>query len=297
MVETLFIYWLTLIYRMLTVCFNDTEQFVPDNSYVKHPVVLFLLVVLCGITVPSMSFADGRNYNNCPEPKSDYVSQFTQGYEHLSNDRTAWGSSKVRLTRQYRNNQQMSLYTARISRFDRRGFNLGFDSYFSLGSNQGYLQVEHSPSATILPEFSLTGKFYYALRQYLRPIFGVSVRDYPSNHLSIGTVGLEYYFGSYRLAYSHNRSFNDDSFSTRSHTFQFGIYESDGSRLSLTYAIGEEVDFIRAGVTSRSDISSLVLSGLYPIECDWGILFELGHHQQGTYYNRNGGHLGVQYSF
>lgn len=216
----------------------------------------------------------------------------------LSDGRADWTRTEVGLTKRFDSERQVYLRAGRVERFNRRDADFRIGAYAPIVEHwEGHLEVQWTPSPDVLPGYGLRGRLYYSLESNLRPYAGFSVRDYSSNHVRTGSLGVEYYYDLFRLAYTFSNGTGKSDRSTGSHQFQFGVYANGGSSLAFSYSGGEEIDFVGAGRTVRSDVSYLIVNGLYRVNPDWALLFEVMHHDQGDFYTREGGRIGARYRF
>ena len=78
---------------------------------------------------------------------------------------------------------------------------------------------------------------------------------------------------------------------------QLDRYFGDRARLGLLVAGGREIDNLGQGALLISNVSSVSLSGRWPIAPAWSLLGEVGQHRLGSRYTRSAGRLGVQLDF
>lgn len=226
------------------------------------------------------------------------TAEVCSGHETLSGGRDDWSSLELTVTQHFENNDQVYLRFREVGRFGRSAEELRLGGYVNVARHfQGYLEFQDSPSSDILPENAVSGRLYYSLRNYLRPYVGLSLRNYPSNYVSISSLGLEHYFSNYRLAYTFHRSEGKTDDPANTHQVQFGYYPGSGHRFSAGYSEGQEINFVGPSSTVESDVSSVTVEALYRINQSWSLLMGLGRHVQGDFFTREGGSLGVRYTF
>ena len=112
------------------------------------------------------------------------------------------------------------------------------------------------------------------------------------------SAGLERYFGRQRAFYTLNNGKPEGAGSATAH--RIGVdhyYAEERSRVGVSATWGREVENIPPTGVLTSDVRALNLDGRHWVSAAWAMTWELGTHEQGSFYRRTGGRLGVRYAF
>lgn len=127
--------------------------------------------------------------------------------------------------------------------------------------------------------------------------FGVKHSDYSQGDTKLLTATVEKYFGPWRAGYTAYLSRPEGANWSPAHRVALSWYRGDLTHLTLSAALGREVENIPGAGLLASDIRAVALSGAVEVAPQWAVTFEGGQHRQGDLYTRRYGRLGFRALF
>jgi YaiO family outer membrane protein len=123
---------------------------------------------------------------------------------------------------------------------------------------------------------------------------GAEQRQYEDAKTHIYSLGVEKNVGEFRFAYTTVISSIDHSRSELAHRMQVQWISAGNSRLGVTYSFGIEPEKIDQNTLSSIKTNYLQVDGLvWPVK-RVGLVAAYWHGMEGSYYQRNGGQLGLR---
>lgn len=218
-------------------------------------------------------------------------------YEHLTNGYTPWASQYLDVTIPLKTQGLVNVNLLNANRFSQNDTS-GYLSY-AYPFTYGVLSAEGG--YTINPQFltkdlygvGWNGRLPYAFNYLL----SARTSQYDTGDTQTINMGLDKYFGDFRVAYTLVRSVLDYSERSWLSKFQLQWLSEAGHRLGFLYASGHEPMVVTIGNLTNVDVVTYQADGLYKINKTIGVTISLWHAMQGSYYQRNGGQLGVRVAF
>lgn len=220
-----------------------------------------------------------------------------ESYEHLTNGYTPWSSQYLDVTVPLKSNGLVYMNLLNANRF-------------SQNDTAGYVNYAYPMKYGVV---SAEGGYTFNPQFLTKDLFGVGwngVLPYQFNYLITGRVseylvgntrtinmGLDKYYGEFRLAYTLVRSVLDYSQRSWLSKFQVQWLGESGHKLGLLYSTGHEPMVVTIGNLTNVDVVTYQLDGLYKINKTVGLTASVWHSMQGSYYQRNGGQVGVRVAF
>ena len=223
-------------------------------------------------------------------------------YEHLTNGYAEWKSAYLAGEWLYAPRQVLYGTTRLTDRFSQADQELTLGTYQPLGSFYDYqLEISGSPSYEILPKYSLFGGFTRKLPDKWGASLGARHSEYSATYSNLYSATMGRYFANERLEYTLYLGKAEAAGETYSHRLQWTHFYDERSRVAVYVATGQETE--NTGVPGPAQlVSSSVLSlgivGRHWLPGDrWALSYELWRHEQGDYYTRWGGALGIRLQF
>ena len=221
-------------------------------------------------------------------------------HEELTNDKPDWDSAYIEGAHNFAPRQTLYGVVRETERFDLRDTELAASYYHPFGARwTGQIEASTSPEHNVLPETSVLGQFTRAFEGGWVLSGGARFSEYTDTSTRLLIAGIERYFGSYRVAYTAYNGKPDGASSAPSHRIALDhYYYNERSRIGFSVAWGSEVENVGppTGVIV-TDIRAISVVGRHWLTPNWALAWEIGTHEQGDFYRRTGGRLGLRYSF
>jgi YaiO family outer membrane protein len=223
---------------------------------------------------------------------ADVLLTLEQGYEELDGDLPAWQSTAFAAT--YAGDAGDALVEWReIGRFgvaDREWRVVG-------AGRQGDLtltvEFSGSPDHELLPETAAAFDLAVPVVKALVLHGGVRRAAYTEEDATLYRGGFEYYVGAARASYTAVNGRLESGDSGTAHILQGDWYYGEHNRLGLVVAAGGEATRIDPDTVVVADVRSAALTGRHWFADAWGITYVAGWTEQGDFYTRQGGMLGL----
>ena len=220
-------------------------------------------------------------------------------HEQLTNNNADWNSVYLEATHGFAPRQTLYGALRQVERFDLSDSQIEAGYYHPLtGRLTGHIEGNASPDHNVLPKGSLFGELALGLGAGWVVSGGVRKSEYAASGTRIITASLERYFSRYRAFYTLSNGKPEDTASASSHRIGLDYYYADErSRAGVSATWGREVENIPPAGIVTSDVRALNVYGRHWIAPQWAVTWELGTHEQGDFYRRTGGRLGLRRSF
>ena len=186
-----------------------------------------------------------------------------------------------------------------VERFDLKDSQIEAGYYHPLTRRlTGHVEANASPEHNVLSKGSLFGEL--ALEFGAAWVASGSARknEYTASGTRVITASFERYFSRYRAFYTLSNGKPEDAGSASSHRIGLDYYYAgERSRAGVSATWGREVENIPPAGIVTSDVRALNVYGRHWIAPRWAVTWELGTHEQGDFYRRTGGRLGLRRSF
>jgi YaiO family outer membrane protein len=220
-------------------------------------------------------------------------------YEHLTNGNADWKSVYLEGAHTFEPRQTLYGALRQVQRFDLRDAQLEAGYYHPFSSQlTGHLEGNASPEHNFLAKSSLLGELALQLDGGWVASGGYRHNEYTATSTRIVSAGLERYFASYRAYYTLNNGRPEDAGSATAHRVGLDhYYSSERSRVGLSATFGREVENIVPNGVVTSDVRAFGIYGRHRFSPAWAVTWEVGTHEQGDFYRRTGGRLGLRHDF
>lgn len=220
-------------------------------------------------------------------------------HEKLSNNNADWNSAYVEAAHTFAPRQTVYAALREVERFDLKDSQVEAGYYQPLSPRlAGHIEGNASPEHNMLPKGSLFGELALQLDAGWVASGGVRKSEYTATSARVITASLERYFGRFRALYTMNNGKPEDAGSATGHRIGLDYYYAgERSRVGVSATWGREVENIPPTGVLTSDVRALNIYGRHWVSPAWAITGELGTHEQGSFYRRTGGRLGLRYAF
>lgn len=218
-------------------------------------------------------------------------------YEHLTNGYTPWSSEYLDVSIPLQDKGLVYVNVLNANRFSQNDT----AGYLSYAYPLTYGVISAEGGYTINPQF-LTKDLYglgWNGRLPLQFNYLLTAREsqYEAGNTQTFNIGLDKYWSEYRFAYTLVRSVLDYSQRSWLSKYQVQWIGESGHRLGITYATGHEPMVVTIGNLTNVDVVSYQLDGQVRLTKTLGLTLSAWHAMQGSYYQRNGGQIGVRVVF
>ena len=222
-------------------------------------------------------------------------------FDSLTNNYANWNSEYLNLFMPLHEKGLVNVQLQNANRYSQsdQDINLTYAYPFSYGIlniNGGY-----SPNGHFLPQNTVGAEWDGRLPENFGYIFGANQKQFSSFYSNASTnaynLGLEKYISNFRFAYVGSiSSINRQQGSYASKVQAQWVGESN-NRLGVTFAQGIEPTVVGLNQLAVIQFNYVQIDSLYWITKDFGITSALWHGKEGSYYQRNGGQIGVRLNF
>ncbi|MBU3603247.1 YaiO family outer membrane beta-barrel protein [Polynucleobacter sp. AP-Kaivos-20-H2] len=222
-------------------------------------------------------------------------------YDQLTNNYASWSAQYLNLSLPLHENGLVNVQVQNVQRFSMVDQDLNIA--YAYPTKLGVINLDgvYSANPNFLPQTSLGLGWNGKLPEGFGYIVAANQKQYSESYANAATnmysLGLEKYIGEFRFAYvgmvsSINR--NQGSFASKVQGQWIGSSEN---RLGLTYAQGMEPAVVALNNLASIQFQYIQIDSLYWITKTIGVTTALWHGKEGSYYQRNGGQLGLRATF
>lgn len=219
------------------------------------------------------------------------------GYEHLTNGYSPWASQYLDVTVPLKEQGLVNVNILNANRFsqnDTAGYlNYAYPFTYGVLSAEGGYTINPQFLTKDLYGIGWNGRLPYSFNYLL----SARTSQYQTGDTQTINMGIDKYYQDYRFAYTLVRSVLDYSERSWLSKFQVQWLGASGHKLGLLYATGHEPMVVVIGNLSNIDVVTYQADGFYKLTNTVGLTASLWHAVQGSYYQRNGGQLGVRVAF
>ena len=222
-------------------------------------------------------------------------------YDQLTNNYASWSAQYLNLSVPLKENGLVNVQAQNVQRFSMVDQDLNIAYAYPTKSGVINLDGGYSANPNFLPQTSFGLGWNGKLPQGFGYIVSANQKQYSESYANASTnmysLGLEKYIGEFRFAYvgmisSINR--NQGSFASKVQGQWIG---SNANRIGLTYAQGMEPAVVALNNLASIQFQYVQIDSLYWITKTIGVTTALWHGKEGSYYQRNGGQLGLRATF
>ncbi|MDX2085250.1 MAG: YaiO family outer membrane beta-barrel protein [Candidatus Melainabacteria bacterium] len=230
------------------------------------------------------------------DPNRPVVLEVGGEYENLSRQFNGWNAQYGRLTLPVLDRGALYGQFRRTDRFNQSDYELAGGAFIPLG-RQWLVQTEASLSPTndVLPKWSLSGGIQRKLPLGFVAQAVYRHTEYDTAITEMGIYTLEHYWRNWRTAYTLYQSYLHSARQAFSHMGQISYYYGEHNAITLTGALGQELENIGVRGVLATNVRAVSLSGVHFFRPRWGLTYQLLLQQQGDIYTRRGVQLGLRY--
>ncbi len=218
------------------------------------------------------------------------------GGDTLTRGRASWRNESVFVDRKWVDG---SVGGVRINTTQRYGLNDSqLEGYYSMPLTQLLrvgIDAQASPSHRVLAKQGLGANAQYEFAKAWLAHGSVRQLRYDGVTVDQLSVGVEHYFGNWG-AYAGMVNSHAYAANTQTYIGRLSRYYGERDRVNLIVASGREPVNI-AGTLTNSDVSSATVTGRHWLSKTVALDYSAGITQQGDFYTRRGGSLGVTIAF
>ncbi len=221
---------------------------------------------------------------------------FSIGQDRLSGGRESWRNESIFVEHK---NDTGTLSGLRINTTRRFGLNdhqlEGFHSRRLTDKLRLGIDASISPSHQVLARHAAGGNLQYEFSRGWLVHGGARHTVYDAVSVAQVSGGIEHYFGNWGAALT---VYNSHAYDEHNQTIvaRLSRYYGDKNRINLMLASGREPASIAGGIVN-SDVRSVTLTGRYWLRPTLAVDYAVSTAQQGDFYSRTGGSIGLVISF
>jgi YaiO family outer membrane protein len=220
-------------------------------------------------------------------------------HENLTNGFDSWSSQYLLLIKKWEQRKAAYGSITRAKRFGLRDTEFLGGVYWPLGKNTTAHLEGSTSSHRFLARWSAFGEVSQQIGKGRFLNAGFRHSKYNGNDVSTPQLGIEQYFGPYRVMYTLLLPELEGERKV-AHVLQGNYYYSERyskSNVGLNLSFGEEADLIAPNTLATYRVRGATVSGLHYFKDDWALKYSLGVTNQGDVYTRRGFTLGVRHEF
>jgi YaiO family outer membrane protein len=220
--------------------------------------------------------------------------------EFLTNGYSNWRSLGLGAAWRLDERALLAVSARELQRFDLHDLDLGASASGPLGDSW-VLGGEATASPTHRFTALVSGALHlqYAIGWGLVGSAGVKwarfANEAGASHPVIGRMGVEYYWGAFRVGWTGFLSTVSGAWSA-SQRATGDFFYGDGGRVGVGLSMGRELESV-GGRVVMTDVLGAVVAGRHDVDAAWSLLWEVGVQRQGGLYTRTGATLGIRRRF
>ena len=222
-------------------------------------------------------------------------------FDSLTNQYSNWNSEYLNIFLPFHENGLVNLQLQNANRFGQvdQDMNITYAYPFSYGILN--LSGGASPNSHFLPQTAFGMEWNGRLPQNFGYILGANQKQFSSFYSNASTnaynLGLEKYIGEFRFAYVGTISTINRDQGAYASKVQAQWVGASNNRIGITYAGGMEPTVVSLNNLESIPFNYVQIDSLYWITESVGITAALWHGRESSYYQRNGGQLGLRLNF
>lgn len=248
--------------------------------------------VICGATLaPAQAEAVSR----------PSTLELAQERASLSNGQADWRETSLQIGHRYAPRQAAGLALRQTRRFGLDDSAIDLSGSQPLGERlTASLEASASPTHRVLAKSALGASLQYEFAPAWLLHTGFKNTRYNNANANVnvnqGLLMLERYVSSFSGSIAWRPV---SALGTHAHAFELrgNYYYGDKSMVGLILASGQEATTVSRQTVALADVRALALVGRHWLREDWALTYAVSRTRQGSFYDRNGVRLGVQYAF
>jgi YaiO family outer membrane protein len=253
------------------------------------------------ISTTALDEFSGSGYNRPAVFDAAPYIEIGSNYDQLSNNYASWSTQYLNLSIPLKENGLVNIEAQNVQRFSMVDQSLNVA--YAYPTKLGVLNVEggYSANPNFLPQNSVGLGWNGKLPSNFGYIVAANQKQYSQSYANASTnmlsLGLEKYVGEFRIAYVGMISSINKTQGSFASKLQAQWIGETNNRLGITYAQGMEPEVVGLNNLNSIQFNYVQLDALYWISKTIGLTSALWHGKEGSYYQRNGGQLGVRVTF
>ena len=217
--------------------------------------------------------------------------------EHLSNDSPDWQDTGIDITHRFGAREYLGVSLHDAKRFGVEDVSAAAFYLMPLSDKvAASIEGSLSPGASFLPQKMLAATLQYEFAPAWLLHGGLKSASYAQDHVTEGSLKLERYVSDFSWSVGwkpvHALGRYAQSFEVRGN-----YYYGARNMVGIIAAYGQEATSVAPDEVVIADVRSIALLGRHHLTPRWALTYAITRTEQGTFYTRTGGRLGVQYSF
>ena len=232
-------------------------------------------------------------------PERNTILDVGGSYEKLDRLYDSWNSAYLGASHRFGDRRSIYGRATQVGRFAMQdasimaGFTLPASKRWTFG-----LETDESPTNFFLPRWSLLGNAHYKMDYGFGALFSFRHASYREQDNDMGTVGVERYWGNWRLVYtlyiSQLETVPDPTFS---HLGQAAYYYGDHDFIGIAIGNGQQAVRLDPTRLANANTESYALQGQHWFTPAVALVYDVSLSVQGTSYTRRGAAFGLRYAF
>jgi len=268
--------------------------------------VLVLVAAATLLLLTAKAWADTGDYPMAPPPsETERAVQAEIGYSNdtLSNGRAPWSEEYLRVYKAFGKGENFYGAYRMTNRFSLTDQEIMLGGTTNLSPNWHLnLEASISPTHNVLAQWTGSAELYHAIASQWGIYFGEQYRQYNNStvnaNVNIQNVGIEHYFGNWRLAYTFRLSEVSGTTQTgTSHSLELDDYYADQDKIGLLLVGGQEVDNNGPSSIILGDVRTAMIVGAHWFSPTWGMTYGFGVNDFHPFYTRTTFQVGVAHKF
>ncbi|MBS66829.1 MAG: hypothetical protein CMK98_00405 [Pseudomonas sp.] len=157
-------------------------------------------------------------------------------------------------------------------------------------------EVGYQPSPYFLPEWHADLRLQRRLPDGYLGAVSVRRTEYETTRVDRLALSAERYWNAWRAGYTLNVTDVANAGTPIGHDLALDYYYQGLSYAGLRLTVGEE-EAVEEQQLITSDVRAVSLQGRHWFDSRWALSWEVGYHQQGSYYDRQWLQLGLRHAF
>jgi len=157
-------------------------------------------------------------------------------------------------------------------------------------------EVGYQPSPYFLPEWHADLRLQRRIPDGYLGAVSVRRTEYETTRVDRLALSAERYWNAWRAGYTLNVTDVANAGTPIGHDVALDYYYQGLSYAGLRLTVGEE-EAVEEQQLITSDVRAISLQGRHWFDSRWALSWEIGHHQQGSYYDRQWLQLGLRHAF
>ena len=217
--------------------------------------------------------------------------------ESLSNDSPDWQDTGIDITHRFDAREYLGVSLHDVKRFGVEDVSAA--AFYLRPLNErvaASIEGSLSPGASFLPRSSLAATLQFEFAPAWLLHGGLKSATYAEDHVTEGSLKLERYVSDFSWSVTWKPVSALGSYA-QSFEVRGNYYYGDRNMVGFIAAYGQEATSVAPEEVVLADVKSIALLGRHHLTERWALTYAITRVEQGTFYTRTGGRLGVQYSF